>query len=224
MTLDQLVYPKPMRFHSLKNPTGKKPMSREDEAFLLKAKVAVEEKMDGAPVKFVTSSPSLAVFAEDLRRRHTIDYHIPGRYAVFDIFDAKRGVFVYHEEKLALSMELRKGKIKVIGTDGNAFFPVPMICSGKFTLDELALFLGLSAYAFERGNPAMPAPGEGIVVKPFSDCFPEEFVAGKIVRSEFTGSITENYLRLPYHANMIDPSHPVIPGPLVAAAPGHKVH
>lgn len=221
-TLDNLVYPKPKRFPTGNIPATKEPMSEEDMRYLLSGMVIVEEKMDGTLTKFVSRDPPLAIFAEDLKRMHSIFYHVPGRYAVFDIFDDRRGVFVYPDEKLQLSKELRCGKIKIIGIDGNAFFPIPRITWGKFSLNELVEFVGLSAYARHSDDIQRGVPGEGIVVKQYADSFPEEYVAGKIIRAEFFESITENYLRLPYRANAIDPRVEVVTEPLVAPKPPSK--
>lgn len=198
-------YPKPKRFPLGAIPAGKKPMSQEHAAAILKGKVAVEEKLDGTPVKLTLADPAIILFAEDLRRQHEIFYHLPGRYAIFDIFNMAREMIVCPAEKASLAREIRNGKIRITGLDSRLFFAVPRIAEGKFALDELPQFLGISAYARKDGLIHEPAPGEGIVVKSFVDWFPEEKLAGKLVRAEFIGAIKENYLRGPVRHNAIDP-------------------
>jgi len=198
--------PKPKRFPLGAIPEKKGVLAPEDIRYLLMGKVIIEEKMDGQPVKVLSTDPQLFIFAEDLKRMHSIFYHVPGRYAIFDIFNPARDLFLCWEEKYQLSMEIRRGKIKIPELDGALFFPVPQIAHGKFTMGELPRFLGVSAYARKYRDIRTPVPGEGIVVKLGADAFPEEYQPGKIVREEFLGGITDNYLRLPLRMNAIDPS------------------
>jgi len=203
--------PKPKRF-----PIGKRfkkeVLTQHQIKYILMGKSIVEEKMDGKPVKFGASDPQLFIFAEDLARMHSIYYHIPGRYAIYDIFNPDRDVFLSWEEKQALSLEIRRGKIKIASFQPELFFPVPVIAEGEFRMDDLPRFLGMSAYARKHGNMGLKAPGEGIVVKSGAEAFPEEYYAGKIVREEFLNGIITNYLRKPLRKNAIDPSVRVMTG------------
>ena len=76
-------------------------------------------------------------------------------------------------------------------------------------MEELPALIRTSAYALDK-KTKQPALMEGIVVKPDRDLFPEEFLTGKIVRSEFSDGIEINYLRLPTEFNAIDPSVEVV--------------
>jgi hypothetical protein len=202
----EIPYPKPKRLPIGVKTIAKNLMSAKDMAYLLSGKVVVEEKMDGRSEVFRSHDPPLIIFAEDLRRMHSIFYHLPGRYAVFDIFDIRRNVLVYPEEKLQLSKDLRSGKVRLPNQGGELFFPVPRIAQGRFSPEDLAGLVGESAYARNYEERDESAPGEGIVVKQFVDSFAEEFISGKIVRLEFLLGIEQNYLRLPYRANAINPA------------------
>ncbi len=217
MSPELVKIPKPSRLPIGNIPNKKKAMSEEDLRFLLSGRVVVEEKMDGRPISFAALDPQLVVFAEDLRRVHSIFYWLPGRYAVFDIFDIKRNLFLRYDERTELAQEIRRGKIRISGKEAVLFFPIPRIALGKFTLEELPQFLGAAAYARNPKNRTQPALGEGIVVKPHCDQFLVEYLAGKIVREEFTDGITGSYLRRPFQPNIIDPSKPVI---IEIASPG----
>lgn len=205
-------YFKPKRFtrHGMRIPPERahRHLSESDARYLLKGRVLVEEKMDGTPAAFLAGGTHI-IFAEDLRRRHSVFYRIPARYCIFDIFDIRRGVFVFSEEKAELSMAVRDGKLKVEGASGADFFPVASLGAGVFTLAELVLMAeAISAYA--KGEKGEPANMEGIVVKPDRDLYPEEQLRGKIVRPEFDADIDEHYLRLPEVRNIIDPSTPLV--------------
>jgi len=207
----QINHPKPKRFPIGKKIPKRNVLKAKEVERLLRGRVVVEEKMDGRTILFVAEN--FTVFAEDMRRQHSIHYRVPGRYGVFDVFDAKRGVFLFPDEKEQIALDMRAGKLKVEGESGNVspilFFPVPRIETGVLTLEELPALIGTSAYALDK-ETKLSAPMEGIVVKPDRDLFPEEFLTGKIVRSEFSDGIEINYLRLPTELNAIDPSVEVI--------------
>jgi hypothetical protein len=205
-----ITHPKPKRFPVGKIVKEKDFLTPREVQHLLLGKVVIEEKMDGKPLRFISGDPQLFIFAEDLKRMHSIFYHVPGRYAIFDIFYASRDVFVCPDEKLALAREIRAGKIRLASANPLLFFPVPRIATGRFGVDDFPQFLGKSAYARVENNVHVPAPGEGIVVKSAADAFPEEFYTGKIVRAEFLGVDTINYLKRPYRGNAIDPAVEIV--------------
>jgi len=206
MGLNKLKYLKPQRIPLGNSKNRKNMLNPEQVHLLLRGKVAIEEKMDGKPKPFETENH--VIFTEDMKKQHSIFYVLPGRYAVFDIYDKKRGVFVFPEEKVELAKALRQGKIKV-NADSSLFFPVPEIGRGKIDVHELPELLGISAYAFDRGTREK-AYMEGIVVKPDRDMFPEEFLAGKLVREEFEEGIKTHHIRMPARYNIINPSLEVI--------------
>jgi len=209
--IDHIEHQKPKRFPIGKKIPKRNVLTEKEVKRLLRGKVVIEEKMDGRTIAF--DAENFKIFAEDLKRQHSIRYRAPGRYAVFDVFDANRGVFLFPEEKEQIALDMRTGKLRVGENSGNVspimFFPVPRIETGTFTMEELPALIGTSAYALDEktGEPALM---EGIVVKQFRDLFPEEFLAGKIVRSEFADGIEVNYLRLPAKLNAIDPTVEVV--------------
>ena len=179
-------------------------MSDAETRALLNGRVLVEEKMDGKPVVF--GAGKYILFAEDMRKQHSIYYRLPGRYAVFDVYDQHRSVFLSLDEKLSVARKLRDGKIQVGDVPSVLFFPVPVVAIGSYNLSGLPQLCGMSAYAYNR-KTGEPAIMEGIVVKPDRDLFLFEFVAGKIVMAEFEEGIATHHLRLPFQMNAIDPTN-----------------
>jgi len=209
MDLSAFNCPKPKTLPTGQNLKPNNIIGKDDLRYLLVGQVVVEEKMDGTMVKFASMDPELVIFAEDLKRRRSIFYQLPGRYSIFEIYNVKRGVFLDSEEKISLSNEMRRGKIKIPEIEPVLFFPTPRIATGKFALEELLQFVGESAYA--RGSEDKhPVPGEGIVVKQFADNFPIDFVTGKIISEGFPSAVIGSYLQLPYMQNVVDPSLPLV--------------
>lgn len=210
--LHPVEYAKPRRLvmDGARIPEGRahRYLPEKDARYLLKGKVIVEEKMDGTPASFVVGNQYIA-FCEDMRRRHSIAYRVPGRYAVFDIFDTKRGVFVFSEEKAELSLAIRKGLLRAEGAAPADFFPVAVVAHGVFVPAELPALMGISGYAFEPGT-GKSAPMEGIVIKPDRDLYPEEQLRAKLVRPEFDREMDEHHLRRPEVRNIIDPGTSII--------------
>ncbi|GEM_PF-983100 len=202
-----IKYPKPGRFPIGDGKRKKNMLTKKQVSRLLEGRVVIEEKLDGRSSSF--ENDRYIVFAEDMKRQHSIFYILPGRYAVFDIFDKKRNVFLYSEEKIELAKALREGKIRIDGVEPILFFPVPQIEKGMFSLEELPKMLGLSAYAHNKKTTERTYM-EGIVVKPDRDLFLEEFLSGKLVREEFEEGIKMNYLRLLPQYNIINPSVDVV--------------
>lgn len=205
--VERLRYPKPGRIPLGNNIHKRNTLTVRKASKLLRGKVVIEEKMDGKPQSF--EAQGYVIFAEDMKKQHSIFYILPGRYAVFDIYDEKRGLFVFSEEKAELAKAIKEGKIKVKNANSSMFFPVPEVAKGKFDAEELPELLGISAYAHDA-NTREPAYMEGIVVKPDRDLFPEEFIAGKLVREEFEEGIDKHHLRMPPRYNLINPSIEVI--------------
>lgn len=202
-----LIYPKPLRLPVGPNRiSSKQYMKKEDMKYLLSGKVAIEEKMDGTAVSH--SKDKFTFFAEDMKLRHTIHYRIPARFAVFDVFDNARGVFLAPEEKEQLVRELA-GKRNLLPSPfvSGGIFPVRLLEDGAFSVEDLIEYTNLlSKYAF---NPELGSFShmEGVVVKPSRELFFSEHLSGKIVRKEFLEGILVNYLRRrPQQYNMINPS------------------
>jgi hypothetical protein len=85
-------YPAIKRFDIGKKIAEKRYLKADEARFLLGQRVMVEEKMDGKPVAFETKRFTL--FAEDMKTRHSINYRVPARYALFDVYDNERGLFL----------------------------------------------------------------------------------------------------------------------------------
>lgn len=198
-------YPKPKRFPlGPKKIKSKDYLNSDEMARLLRGKVAVEEKMDGTTI--CVCADKFLVFAEDLKIVHSIYYRLPGRYAVFDIFDTKRGLFLYYDAVRDLANDMRRGVLKTANIAPILFFPVPLVAIDHFELNAIPDLIGLSAYARDH-KTGERAFMEGIVVKPHRDLFPEEFLTGKLVRKEFTKGIHTSYLRLQRWLNAVDPTN-----------------
>ncbi len=199
-------YPAPRRLPVGERARGKEAtyMPSEDAVFLLRGKVLVEEKMDGRSSKFSGDGARFVVFAEDMKVRHSLKYRVPARFAVFDVFDVSKTRFLCRDGKADVFKSIRRGVVKVYGKSAGDFFLVQEVFRGRTTLEQLPGFIGLSAYAI--GEDGRPAGMEGIVVKPDRELYAAEFDVGKLVRAEFQGGITANYLRQPRKFNLIDPS------------------
>ena len=203
-----ITFPKPKRL-----PIGATPrkniITQREMTYLFKHKLVIEEEMDGKPVKFITTKIHFFIFAADLKEMRETYYHIPGRYAIFDIFDPDRDLFLPWNYKFDLSMKIREGKIRIGNFDPLLFFPVPIIAFGKFEMEDLPQFLGVSGYA-HNPNTRFPGLGKGIIVKSSADEFPDEYHPGKIVRKEFLGEKGWNLPQNPPRNNLIDPSKMVV--------------
>ncbi len=197
-------YPKPLRFPVGKKVKRKRYMSQKDAEYLFSGRVIVEEKMDGKQ-SFIETDKFI-LWVEDLKVRHSIKYRIPGRYALFDVFDKSAGYFLDRSAKLQVWEDIQKGRIDV---GSSLIFPVPLICkSSELSLSSVHKLVGISKYAIDRDGSRTHM--EGIVVKPDRHMYYIEFLAGKIVRTEFLNGITDHYLRKRRECNIIDPSIPVI--------------
>jgi len=178
-------------------------MDQEQMYLLLSNKVFVEEKMDGKTTQFENSD--FVIFAEDLKQTHSIRYRIPGRYALFDVYDKKDDVYLPRDAKEEVFKDIRHGLVHIEGARWDSFFLVDLLANGVYGVGDLFGLIGISRYAVDGNGKAGKEYMEGIVVKRDFGQEPTNVLSGKIVRCEFTGGIDENYLRLPYKANIIDP-------------------
>ncbi|MEW5996431.1 MAG: RNA ligase family protein [Candidatus Micrarchaeota archaeon] len=189
-------------------PLTKNHLTPEQLRALFARKVVVEEKMDGEPRAFLAGCRYL-VFAEDLLVMRSVFYRIPGRYAVFDIFDMEKEVFLDSEGRMHLSSDIRKGLLCVPDTVPADFFPVPIVASGNFRdASELSPLMSItSAYAVDPitgRNSAM----EGLVIKPERELSLSAQLRAKMIRPEFDNEAKQEYLGTPEQKNLIDPAVP----------------
>lgn len=197
-------YPKPLRF-PIGNRIGKKRYMRMDDVrYLFSGKVIVEEKMDGKQ-SFIETDKFI-LWVEDLKVRHSIKYMVPGRYALFDVFDKSAGYFLDRPSKLQVWEDIKNGRVNIGST---LVFPVPLLqISSGLSLEDLPALISKSSYAIDDdGNSTYM---EGIVVKPQRYLYYNEFLAGKLVRREFAEGITDHYLSKKFEYNIIDPSIPIV--------------
>ncbi|MEM3364340.1 MAG: RNA ligase family protein [Candidatus Micrarchaeia archaeon] len=209
--INEFHYPKPKRLPIGPRIKGKEYMSPKDVDWLFKSRLLIEEKMDGKQVFF--EAGNYILWCEDLLRKHSIKYRVPGRYALFDVYDRNKKQFLDWAHKIEVWEDIRRGKILIkdrsMQNSSLLIFPVPKVAvvRGKTPL-EIANLITFSVYAKDgKLNPAMM---EGVVIKQDRIQFYIEFITGKLVREEFEKGITTNYLNLPKENNIIDPSIPVV--------------
>lgn len=212
MKVNEFFYPKPKRLPLGQRIKGKEYMGEKEMEWLFKSRLLIEEKMDGRQAYFETER--FILWVEDLQRRHSIKYRIPGRYALFDVYDRKMMQFLNRDQKLQVWWDIHNGKIDILNIDGKynqrpLIFPVPVIARTHSVLSEMASFIMPSAYAINKKGRDLQLM-EGIVVKQDRVQFYFEYVVGKVVREEFEKGICTNYRNLPREDNIIDPSVPII--------------
>lgn len=180
-------------------------MLEEEVEYLLEGQVIVEEKMDGKTS--MHRGDRFIIFAEDLKYVHSLHYRVPARFAIFDVFDLARTLFLCRRHKEDVFNSIRRGTIKIDGRNPSDFFLVPLVAEGIFKLEELPKLIGISRYAYDPETKG-PVSMEGIVVKQDRDLLLPEFkyTTGKIVRSDFSDNISENYLKKPLRENIINPA------------------
>jgi len=214
-------YPKPLRFNvdgrvALKY---KKYLTAEEMTRLLSGKVVVEEKMDGKSSRFETQR--FVLFAEDMQQGQRISYRVPARFALFDVFDKKRGMLLGVEGKRDVYWEIKNypGFLKDCvssefntNIDASSFFLVNVLEMGKFEPKDLPDLMLYSAYGKETKTRL-----EGIVVKTIRDVFDFELRAGQLVLTEYImGSAWDpKYFKEKGAENVIDPiiaevNHPFV--------------
>jgi len=216
MAVNKLLIPKEYP-HPRRLPIGQLPECKKNTIMpighvkeLLSQKVIIEEKMDGHTTCFTVDKGRFSIFCEDLKWMHSIYYKIPARYAVFDIFDNRRTLFLDCDEKTSVFRSMRDGAIAVTETNSSNFFKVDTIAYGTFALEALPSLMDISRYAFDK-KTGLYVRMEGIVVKPARSLFFAEMAhyAAKLVRTEFLEGITNNYLKKSRVQNEINPKYSV---------------
>jgi len=202
------TYPKIRRLPMRYVPSSKRDtvMPKEIVKELFDQEVLIEEKMDGKVTRFDTKKGMLRIFCEDLKHVHSIRYRIPARFAVFDIFDTSRMMFLSDDEMDDTFSAISRGIVKVHGPDGSNFFKIPVLAKGRFSMQDVPQFIEFSHYAIEKDS-IMPAWMEGVVIKPSRLLLLPELqrYGAKLVRKEFVKGITDNYHDRPTELNEINP-------------------
>jgi len=201
--MEKFTYPKALRLLPSRYKNDKKSLSKEDARYLLSGKAIIEEKMDGKET--LGKAEGYIVCCEDLKVRHSIAYRVPARFAVFDIFDMEREVFLDSEGKAEVTAFYMKNLHLVSEPLSGGIFPVKQLGRGKFSIEELQRITeSISDYAFDPVSRE-PEQMEGIVVKPDRELRYGEHISGKIIRDEFEARISIHYIRKPRVLNEIDP-------------------
>jgi len=204
MDFKEFRYPKPLRLDVGKRVGKKRYMPKADADYLLSGRVIVEEKMDGKETSF--RNREFIFCAEDLKVRHSIAYHVPARYAVFDIFSLARGLFLSAQEKEdVIKFYSGNRDLLPVPLSKGGIFQVKQLALGVFSIGDLPHMISISAYAI-NSKTKDPDFMEGIVVKPDRELLYEEHLCGKIVRKEFLDGVRTHYLRMKRELNQIDPS------------------
>lgn len=196
-------YPGPVRFPMGPLNGHREQMSPDRMQNILAGQVAVEEKMDGRHASF--SKFPFQFFVEDLCLRKRIPYRVPGRYAIFDVFDMREKVFLAPDARLALIKDLRcQPKYLPKRLREGLVFPVPTFVSGTVFSAYLPQLLITSAYAVHPVT-GDSMPPEGIVIKPMRAMAPEEYVSGMLLAKEFYFNSMQPEVPAVCRVNSMDP-------------------
>lgn len=201
------TYPKISRLPIGKIVPRKPYLTVEQANKLLLDRVSIEEKMDGKTARFETGR--YVIFAEDLKVTHSIQYKIPARFALIDVFDKSVGRFVSlgQRREIYRDMKVYPAFFKGVKSDaitfvsGQSFFFPPILETGFVSLDEIKNFISYSKYG-RAYNISM----EGVVVKMCRSEYPSILRAAKLVSIEFTDGIELHYSRKHRKLNIISPS------------------
>lgn len=209
-------------------PRDDKVLSSQEVAELLSSDVVVEEKLDGANLGFSLSpdgellaqnrgqylhpphlgqfsrlpdwlalhgdklhaelaqhtKSNLMLFGEWCAARHSLDYdHLPDWFLLFDVYDRTQGRF--------WSMARRNALAATLGLAA-----VPQLLQGKCTLQQLKDLLSKQHSQFRQGTL------EGVVIRRESADWCE--ARAKLVRPDFTQTITEHWSRRRMEWNRLD--------------------
>ena len=209
-------------------PRDDKVFSPKEATELLRAEVVVEEKLDGANLGFSLSPDGelraqnrgqylhaphagqfarlpdwlalhadklhaelaqhtqshLMLFGEWCAARHSLDYdHLPDWFLLFDVYDQTLGRFWSASRRNALAATL-------------GLATVPQLLQGKCTLQQLKDLLSCQHSQFRQGTL------EGVVIRRESADWCE--ARAKLVRPDFTQTITEHWSRRRIEWNRLD--------------------
>ena len=209
-------------------PRDDKVFSPKEATELLRAEVVVEEKLDGANLGFSLSpdgelraqnrgqylhaphagqfarlpdwlalhadklhaelvrqtQSNLMLFGEWCAARHSLDYdHLPDWFLLFDVYDQTLGRFWSASRRNALAATL-------------GLATVPQLLQGKCTLQQLKDLLSCQHSQFRQGTL------EGVVIRRESADWCE--ARAKLVRPDFTQTITEHWSRRRIEWNRLD--------------------
>lgn len=196
-----------------KSPRDDKVLAPNEAANLLADKVLVEEKLDGANLGISIGSdgqilaqnrgqyllepfsgqfsrlnswfalhqwalrdhlsPSWILFGEWCAAKHSLDYNsLPDWFLVFDVYDRQQQQFFSSERRNQLASDL-------------GLSCVPALLEGKTSLNELKHLLATSQSRYRAG------PAEGLIIRRQNEDWCKQ--RAKLVRADFTQSITEHW-------------------------------
>lgn len=118
-------------------------------------------------------SPDWILFGEWCAAKHSLDYNsLPDWFLVFDVYDRKQQRFFSSECRNQLASDL-------------SLSCVPALLEGKTSLNELKQMLATSQSRYRTGPP------EGLIIRRQNEDWCEQ--RAKLVRADFTQSITEHW-------------------------------
>ena len=209
-------------------PRDDKVFSRTEAAALLGCEVAIEEKLDGANLGFSLSpdgdlqaqnrgqylytphagqfarlpdwlavhgdtlhavlalhaDAGMMLFGEWCAARHSLDYdHLPDWFLLFDVYERATGRFWSSTRRNALAAQL-------------GLATVPILQQGHCTLDALKTLLNTCPSRYRPGTL------EGVVIRQESAAWCN--ARAKLVRPDFTQTITEHWSRRRLEWNRLD--------------------
>ena len=130
---------------------------------------------------------NLMLFGEWCAARHSLDYdHLPDWFLLFDVYDRTQGRFWSTVRRNSLAATL-------------GLATVPQLLQGKCTLQQLKDLLSKQLSQFRHGTL------EGVVIRRESADWCE--ARAKLVRPDFTQTITEHWSRRRVEWNRLDWTH-----------------
>lgn len=192
-------YPEPKRINLGNKKKGKKYLTKKEEELLFSSYLIIEEKMDGK--REFLETENYIIWIENLKERKNILYNIPTTYAMIDVVEKNRGVFLNYDDKINFYNDLLKGRYG-FRKDFLKIFPIPAIKRTFFTSKEdLVNLIGKSYYVSPgNGNLYM----EGIVIKQDHTRYVGEIVSGKILTHEIIKDLLVNPLREKIKENILE--------------------
>lgn len=190
---------------------GKEYMPQESFHRLFKIGVIAEELMDGKHT--MARKNNLLFFAEDLKITRRIHYKIPGRYAVFDVFDECKGAFINADERTEFLRDINRRKhLLPYPLRSEGMFPVPVFSMGVSSPEELPKLISHSFYAVNEDG-SCPAHPEGMVLKTIVSFSGPSRPSVKIITTEFLeGTERKPFSKSKKKTNVIDTSMEWITG------------
>jgi hypothetical protein len=171
--------------------------------YLLQYAVRITEKFDGNRIAVPAGRYVLTV--EDMLDKKSIFYRVPARYAVYDIFDRRRALFLDSYGIRSVMKDIATASLKIDGVSPDSFFPVPLVAEGVYQVDEIPALLRNSEYAKDE-DTGEAVLAEGIIIKHDFEHFLWMYVSGMLLAKDTLGDPVHKPLTSKSSQNHIDPS------------------